>query len=477
MSHTVQITAENFELAELKLSWRTAEFTAEDGIGSLRSLHEAGDALVAVARIDDTGTTILGSGVMVGPGLLLTATHVLDEFAQEQSTPAFLTFLPTGARAWLPHDASRMSKPSDFHAGHTVSSDVSLVSCTLNSSALAEYPLNLAPMQIALPLIGERLWAVGFRHQKIEDGAAFVTPMISSGLVTAAFPDGRGERMPSSCFEVNMDTQGGMSGGAIINANGFVVGILSSSFEGGPSYCTLIWDALHLSVKGTIPRLQIRDTVSIQFAKLLNLAKLEGDVSRNPWGEIRLKLSDEESSLLALSTSAPAHTPAMSADDKEKFLEDWSDDLTRMGAEAAVSMIESLPLDEIRNFLRASDIPEECLKAIQRFTVVDFEGADDLELISSEATEADQIALDFFFLLLTLVWTVEVSAAAYNQHADLFNKHFGNIITSACAVSMETTQRCYFRATTTFDPAQSSFSDVAITASAIRRRRSRRKSS
>jgi hypothetical protein len=53
---------------------------SEDGIGPMGSLHEAGDSLVAVAQFGDDGITILDSGVMVGPGLVLTATHVLDEF-------------------------------------------------------------------------------------------------------------------------------------------------------------------------------------------------------------------------------------------------------------------------------------------------------------------------------------------------------------------------------------------------------------
>ncbi|MBZ9881965.1 hypothetical protein LB535_06330 [Mesorhizobium sp. CA10] len=80
MSHTVLITPDNPALADLELSWATVEYSAEDGIGPLRSLYEAGDALLAVGILDRDGATILGSGVMVGPGLLVTATHVLDEF-------------------------------------------------------------------------------------------------------------------------------------------------------------------------------------------------------------------------------------------------------------------------------------------------------------------------------------------------------------------------------------------------------------
>src|SRR5262245_20460477 len=116
-THSVQITRGNGALAGLKRSWATAEFSAEDGIGPLESLHQAGDMVVAVVRMDKEGTTVLGSGVMVGPGLLLTATHVLDEFPREGSGPVFMTFLPAGARAWLPKDVSALSREHRYDAG------------------------------------------------------------------------------------------------------------------------------------------------------------------------------------------------------------------------------------------------------------------------------------------------------------------------------------------------------------------------
>src|SRR4051794_13953498 len=106
------ITAENPALAELKTSWRTVEFSAEDGHGAMGGLHEAGDALTAVARMDSDGMTVLGSAVMVGPGLLLTATHVLDEFDRGGLPPLFITFLENGSRGWLPRDVATLSGPS-----------------------------------------------------------------------------------------------------------------------------------------------------------------------------------------------------------------------------------------------------------------------------------------------------------------------------------------------------------------------------
>jgi len=59
LSYSAQITANNPALAELKLSWATMVFTAVDGIGPMRSLHEAGDSLVAIVKVEEDGITII----------------------------------------------------------------------------------------------------------------------------------------------------------------------------------------------------------------------------------------------------------------------------------------------------------------------------------------------------------------------------------------------------------------------------------
>jgi len=89
-AHSVQVTADNPQLADLKMSWVTAVFSADDGIGPMESLHQAGDSIIAVARMTDQGIEVIGSGVMIGPGLMLTASHVLDEFPPEGTGAVFL---------------------------------------------------------------------------------------------------------------------------------------------------------------------------------------------------------------------------------------------------------------------------------------------------------------------------------------------------------------------------------------------------
>jgi hypothetical protein len=475
VSHSVQITADNSMLSSLELSWQTAVFTAEDGIGPLSSLHEAGDSLVAVAYLDKKeGLTVLGSGVMVGPGLLVTATHVLDEFAQKDRGPVFLTFLSDGARAWLPIDVATLSKPSEFDESRIVTSEMSLVSCTLNSEAHPNSPLMLAPMQVALPMIGERLWAMGFRHQAIKERAALVTPLISSGLVTAAYPNGRGERMVSPCFEVNMDTLGGMSGGAVVNDEGYLVGILSSSFEGGPSYVTLIWEALRLGVRGAIPKLQASKKITLISAKAKGQVKLKGNVERNPWGDITFRLSEGENRLLMDSlpiTAFEKRKPGLTEEERDLFLETWGAELEDVGSDAAIGALSRLSLPKVRGFFEAEDIPEHCLSVIESFTVEDFEGVEDMEFISTEYVEDDQIKIEYFFQLQLLIWTVKMSSDTYRQHATDFQEHFINVKEEDGMASMELIQRCFFKAVTYFDKESQQFLNTAVTSSAIRSQR------
>ncbi|WP_157043853.1 trypsin-like serine peptidase [Nitrobacter hamburgensis] len=439
------------------------------------SLHEAGDALVAVARFEEDGVTILGSGVMVAPGMLLTATHVLDEFPADGPGPVFLTFLPSAKRAWLPQDVRTISRPSIFDAERKISSDLSLVSCTLNSEAHAGLPLMLAPMQIALPLVGDRLWAMGFRHQGIDKQAALVTPLVSSGLVTAAFPMGRGERMVSPCFEVAMETVGGMSGGAVVNDKGYLVGILSSSFEGGPSYVTLIWDAIRMRVRGSVPRLQVNDTVSVMGANEWGLAKIKGSVERDPFGDVRIALSDDEMALFTTSLSraewTEVKTSALNREQLEDFEENWGRELEEAAVEIVLQTLNGLPVSRIQEFLEDSDIPEDLLTAIEGFSVEDFDGLEDISITSTEAIDETRFRLDYYFDIPSLIWTVEMDAGFADAHASSLDVRFFNRRVENGIARMEMAQRRYFRGSAIFHRDAEIFTDATITLSAIKPRR------
>ncbi len=117
-----------------------------------------------------------------------------------------------------------------------------------------------------------------------------------------------------------MEILGGMSGGAVVNADGYLVGILSSSLDGGPSFVTLIWEAMRLDVKGTIPKLSTYDRVSLLAARERNAAKIKGSIRRNPFGDVIFSLPDAEAELfrnsLSIITIESARTPYPSGRDR-----------------------------------------------------------------------------------------------------------------------------------------------------------------
>ncbi|PTA91167.1 hypothetical protein CWM66_07915 [Kosakonia sp. H7A] len=469
--HSFMVTEANPLLADLKLSWTSMVFSSDDGIGSMRSLHEAGDSLVAVAYLDDDGPSFLGSGVMVAPGLLLTATHVLDELRTSGKSPMFLTFLPTGVRGWLAKESRNSMRESKFEEGEANPSDLTLVSCTLNSDALVDYPLNLGILRVGLPLVGERLWAFGFRHGLVEDGVASVSPMVSSGLVTAAFPQGRGERMPAPCIEVAMDTMGGMSGGPVVDSDGNVIGVVSSSFDGGPSYVTLIWDALNYRIGGTVPALMKYQDVSLLTAKAMGLSRIKGSIERKPWGDIVFTMSEDEMEFLKISSEPSAITISnkfLKGDQLEEFIDKWGYDLEHAVSEAAIEYLESASDSPIQGFLGAIGVSLECLKTIQNFSATDFEGVEDPEVYSSEQLNDENIKLGYYFELLTVVWEIQVLEEDYHAHKMDFDSHFYDQELKDGIVRMETFQRCLFKADVIFNPQIEEFTDIKFVWMGIR---------
>lgn len=468
ISFSTHITAENTELSDLRPSWSTAEFTPVDGLGTMNSLHEAGDSLVAVVSYETETPIIIGSGVMIAPGLLLTATHVLETFPKDGKGPVFMTFLPNGSRLWLPSEATSVIGKSDYNEENKISSDLSLVSCTLNSEAYIPRPLMLAPMKVTLPLIGQRLWAFGFRHQGHENGITSISPMVSSGLVTAAFPHGRGNRMPSACFEVNMDTLGGMSGGPVVNSEGYVVGIVSSSFDGGPSYITLIWEALRLNFKGTTLALKKHENMNLIKARSLGFIKLEGNVRRRPWGDVMFIMTDDEINLLQDSTAQSLkikNENTLHGECLDKFTERWLESIEDACEQAAIELLENDSDQGVKNYLLLSFPEIPSIRTIYNFTVEILEGLEDLEILSIEKKSEDLYYISVYFDFRIVTWEIDT------EYENCIEK---NNTTSDVASSfyrrekINIMHRCYFKADVFFNTKSEDFAEISFNWRGIR---------
>ena len=276
--------------------------------------------------------------------------------------------------------------------------------------------------------------------------------------------------MPAACIEVAMDTFGGMSGGPVANDDGYVIGVVSSSFDGGPSYVTLIWDVMRHSINLTAPWLR-RGKVTLLSTRDLGLVKLKGNVKRSRRGDVVMTMSDEELKQL-VDTVGPARIrPANIALDDEQlemFMDDHSHAIDEALTHAAIDYLSSVSVNTVCRFLRSNGVPDACLEPISSFKVEDFEGIEDLCVISNTRIEEAGILFMCEFELRTIIWTVSVPTSVYVANATLFDAHFMNVEAMADdQTTMEAIQRICFEAKLTFDRAADDFEETRITMTGV----------
>jgi len=247
----IQVTFEHPESNNLdrKCRWIVPELDAVDAIGELE-LWALRGLIVAIGFFDDENNRIMGSGVMIAPGLCLTATHIMEEM-HEKNALAYSFPSENNIRIWAAKDFSAQQKVSieiiPFQKKHPRYMDVGVLSLTPFSKFKDAEDYVFAPLEVSIPKIGERLWATGYREIE-NDGVPTLAFFCTSGIVTEQYLEGRGSHINGPCIEVAMEALGGMSGGPVFNAERRVVGVISSSLEAdgynGPTYISLIWPSL-----------------------------------------------------------------------------------------------------------------------------------------------------------------------------------------------------------------------------------------
>lgn len=220
-------------------------------------------ALVAVGVSDGAAFTVCGSGVMVAPGFVITATHVLrdDVDAIEAKT---LSVWCLGPRRGVRADLWTLR---GMRFGET-ESDIAFLAVEPYSELPNNRALTCLPLTTRYPVEGDPLTVVGFRFDNAGAGdlpEIDGIPVISRGRLYASagtvlrVQTYRDHVMaPFPVIEISCGTLGGMSGGAVLDASGAVVGILSvglSHDDGrGPSNAAWIIHALQFNVALTWPR-------------------------------------------------------------------------------------------------------------------------------------------------------------------------------------------------------------------------------
>jgi len=111
--------------------------------------------------------------------------------------------------------------------------------CILSLQYLAQLPerptFQFLSMTTRTPRVDEQLYVAGFRADQPLFERDDVSPMnleaglfVNSGATAELFLNGRGDSRPGPQVMVFTQTVGGMSGGPVFDADGFLIGILSA---------------------------------------------------------------------------------------------------------------------------------------------------------------------------------------------------------------------------------------------------------
>jgi hypothetical protein len=191
-------------------------------------------ALLAVCFQYGDTHVIDGTAVMIGLGLALSAKHVFDNHrdALYKGHAVLLCFgmCPNG-RLDIWHCYAMSPEDGD--------GDLELLSLKLVSDLPADGHFMVTPLTTRIPPPGEALTVVGFRFEDSASTDSIHNPVTLGGLLYVSqgaagqfsYPIHDSVVAPYPTIEILSGSLGGMSGGAVLDVNGHVVGITSRGWQ------------------------------------------------------------------------------------------------------------------------------------------------------------------------------------------------------------------------------------------------------
>lgn len=194
-----------------------------------------GSLLAVGFKLEGDVLEIEGTAVMIAPGLAISAKHVLDDhFEALREGGEFL--YAVGVHADGRTDLWQLQ---DFRSTGG-SGDLAILSLGLVSDLPTGGRFTCVPMTARKPQSSEQLTIVGFRF---DDDENLMDPATSAIKVTGHMFVAAGEMAefswilrdkvgsPFPCFDILCGSRGDMSGGAVLDKAGGLVGMISSGFS------------------------------------------------------------------------------------------------------------------------------------------------------------------------------------------------------------------------------------------------------
>jgi hypothetical protein len=203
-------------------------------------------ALSTIVVRDRSASVATGTAVMIAPGLAITASHILRDRLDEvlAGDVALLGVGPTeaGLDLW---QIRKLSIAED---------DVAYLSLELASEISAAWRFRTIPITTRAPRPGELVHVVGFRLDAVDakdDGLSLAGDLFAArGKVRATYYPIRDRLlMPYPTIEIACGSLGGMSGGAVLDDSGFLLGVIARGLEAedgkGPTFAAWVIGAVN----------------------------------------------------------------------------------------------------------------------------------------------------------------------------------------------------------------------------------------
>lgn len=221
--------------------------------------------VLAVTFTTNDTHQILGSAVMVAPGIALSVNHVVEEHVTDLRRGRLgmmcVGIASHGAQGWRVKYVTCID-----------GTDICILSLEYMTDLPPKRTLYQSTITTRVPAPGEQLVMAGFqaaertfaRYSNRPDELA-ASLFVSSGAVTDDYPRGRGVTKPWPALGVDCPSIPGMSGGPAFDARGYLVGVISSSLsngdgqEPGPTFVAVNWPALGQPFPGMWPPLSNAD--------------------------------------------------------------------------------------------------------------------------------------------------------------------------------------------------------------------------
>lgn len=214
-------------------------------------------AILGIVVGDHGQQQVVGTACVIAPGLAVTAVHVFNDVLPDISKGMIgISCFGIGT------DVADFWRVTSIT--HDPSSEIAFLAVALASAFNPSRPLRQFRLTTRRPAVGEVLMFFGFRFPLVAaslegDGTNFVGELFTSCGPTSQIYDIKRDNLLINfpAIEVECGAVGGMSGGALLDQNGCLIGVTSKSMETadglGPAYAAWILAGLNFRVNISWP--------------------------------------------------------------------------------------------------------------------------------------------------------------------------------------------------------------------------------